>query len=147
MGLEAALTLVLFVDASRIDVRALHRELDVPARLLGIGLPLTIAAGTLVALALLSSLSFAEALVLAIVLAPTDAALGRAVVTCGAHRHDRPLGLRARLSARPLTDRYAAWYEAHPLVPMERVEVRADPWRCVTPRPPTLDREPGGGGA
>ena len=52
-----------------------------PARLLGIGLPLTIAAGTLVALALLSSLSFAEALVLAIVLAPTDAALGQAVVT------------------------------------------------------------------
>ena len=80
-AVEAALTLVLFVDASRIDVRALRRELDVPARLLGIGLPLTIAAGTLVALALLSSLSFAEALVLAIVLAPTDAALGQAVVT------------------------------------------------------------------
>ena len=65
----------------RINVRELRRELDVPARLLGIGLPLTIAAGTLVALGLLPALTVAEALVLAIVLAPTDAALGQAVVT------------------------------------------------------------------
>jgi sodium/hydrogen antiporter len=78
---EGALTLVLFADASRIDMRALRKEIDVPARLLGIGLPLTIAAGTLVALGLLPALSFVEALVLAIVLAPTDAALGQAVVT------------------------------------------------------------------
>ncbi len=78
---EGALTLVLFADASRIDLRALRKEVDVPARLLGIGLPLTILAGTLVALGLLPVLTFAEALVLAIVLAPTDAALGQAVVT------------------------------------------------------------------
>ena len=54
------------------------------------------------------------------------------------------------LSARPLTDRYAAWYEAHPRVPMERVEVRADPWRCAAPLPHTPEaagREPGGEGA
>ena len=43
---EATLTLVLFADASRIDLRLLRREVDVPVRLLGIGLPLTIAAGT-----------------------------------------------------------------------------------------------------
>ena len=78
---EVALALVLFADASRIDLRALRREVDIPVRLLGIGLPLTIAAGTLVALGLLPALTFAEALVLAIVLAPTDAALGQAVVT------------------------------------------------------------------
>ena len=78
---EGALTLVLFADASRIDLRRLRKEVDVPARLLGIGLPLTILVGTLVALGLLPALSFAEALVLAIVLAPTDAALGQAVVT------------------------------------------------------------------
>jgi hypothetical protein len=38
---EATLALVLFADASRIDVRALRGELSVPLRLLGIGLPLT----------------------------------------------------------------------------------------------------------
>src|SRR5262249_13783326 len=42
---EVTLTLVLFADASRIDLRALHKELALPARLLGIGLPLTIVAG------------------------------------------------------------------------------------------------------
>src|SRR5579862_9823579 len=45
---EATLAVVLFTDASRIDLRALRNEYTVPARLLGIGLPLTIAAGTLV---------------------------------------------------------------------------------------------------
>jgi sodium/hydrogen antiporter len=78
---EATLALVLFSDASRIDLRALRDGYAVPARLLGIGLPLTIAAGTLVALVVLPRLSPAEALVLAIVLAATDAALGQAVVT------------------------------------------------------------------
>src|SRR5580765_7852209 len=39
---EATLTVVLFSDASRIDLRTLRREYAVPARLLGIGLPLTI---------------------------------------------------------------------------------------------------------
>jgi NhaP-type Na+/H+ or K+/H+ antiporter len=78
---EATLAFVLFADASRIDIRALRREATVPARLLGIGLPLTIVAGALVALPLFRSLPFVEALVLAVVLAPTDAALGQAVVT------------------------------------------------------------------
>ena len=78
---EATLTLVLFTDASRIDLRLLRREIALPVRLLGIGLPLTIAAGTVVAAAVLTRLTWAEALVLAIVLAPTDAALGQAVVT------------------------------------------------------------------
>jgi NhaP-type Na+/H+ or K+/H+ antiporter len=78
---EATLTLVLFSDASRIDLGALRREVALPARLLGIGLPLTIAAGTVIAVLLFTQLSWLEALVLAIVLAPTDAALGQAVVT------------------------------------------------------------------
>ena len=46
---EATLALVLFCDASRIDLGELRRELGVPLRLLGIGLPLTIALGALVA--------------------------------------------------------------------------------------------------
>jgi sodium/hydrogen antiporter len=72
---------VLFADASRIKMRVLRREYAVPLRLLGIGLPLTIAVGALLAAAVLTQLSVAEAVVLAVVLAPTDAALGQAVVT------------------------------------------------------------------
>jgi NhaP-type Na+/H+ or K+/H+ antiporter len=78
---EATLTLVLFADASRIDMSALRRGYAVPARLLGIGLPLTIVAGAALAAAIYGQLSPAEAVVLAVVLAPTDAALGQAVVT------------------------------------------------------------------
>ena len=78
---EATLTLVLFADASRIKMGALRHEYSVPVRLLGIGLPLTIGLGTLLAALLFTNLMTIEALVLAIVLAPTDAALGQAVVT------------------------------------------------------------------
>jgi NhaP-type Na+/H+ or K+/H+ antiporter len=78
---EATLTLVLFGDASRISLPALRSEFAVPARLLGIGLPLTIAAGTLVGVGVLPGVSLLEALVLSIMLACTDAALGQAVVT------------------------------------------------------------------
>jgi sodium/hydrogen antiporter len=78
---EATLALVLFADASRIDVRALRGELSVPLRLLGIGLPLTLLAGFVVALVVFPKLAWPEALLLAVILAPTDAALGQAVVT------------------------------------------------------------------
>ncbi|MEM1418197.1 MAG: cation:proton antiporter, partial [Myxococcota bacterium] len=78
---ELTLVLVLFADASRIDTRALRRELGLPVRLLGIGLPLTIAAGLGAGLLLFPGLGVWEALVLAAVLAPTDAALGQAVVS------------------------------------------------------------------
>ncbi len=78
---EATLAVVLFSDSSRIDLRALRREASLPVRLLGIGLPLTIALGALVALALFGSFSLSEALVLGVILAPTDAGLGSAVVT------------------------------------------------------------------
>jgi NhaP-type Na+/H+ or K+/H+ antiporter len=78
---EATLVVVLFTDASRIDLRALRHEYSVPARLLGIGLPLTIVVGTVVGGWVLPNVTWAEAAVLAVVLAPTDAALGQAVVT------------------------------------------------------------------
>ena len=78
---EATLAVVLFSDASRIDLKALRQTLGIPARLLGIGLPLTILAGFVVGVALLGDLAWPEALLLAIILAPTDAALGQAVVT------------------------------------------------------------------
>lgn len=78
---EATLTLVLFADAARIDLRELRRNYHLPLRLLGIGLPLTIVTGVLAALVVFPGLNVGEALVLAIVLAPTDAALGEAVIT------------------------------------------------------------------
>jgi len=78
---EATLAVVLFADASRINLPALRRGVAVPVRLLGIGLPLTIAAGLAAALVLVADLEWPEALLLAVVLAPTDAALGQAVVT------------------------------------------------------------------
>jgi NhaP-type Na+/H+ or K+/H+ antiporter len=91
---EATLTVVLFSDASRIDLHALRSAVATPVRLLGIGLPLTIIAGFLAALALLRGLGWPEALVLAIVLAPTDAALGQAVVTS----RRLPVGIRQSLN-------------------------------------------------
>ncbi|UJA19552.1 sodium:proton antiporter [Thermoleophilia bacterium SCSIO 60948] len=78
---EATLAIVLFSDASRIDLRQLRPQVGVPVRLLGIGLPLTIIAGTLLAAVVFESMSFGEALILGVILAPTDAALGQAVVT------------------------------------------------------------------
>ncbi len=78
---EATLAVVLFADASRIKLRVLRREYAVPLRLLGIGLPLTIAIGALLAAAMFAPLNAGEAVVLAVLLAPTDAALGQAVVT------------------------------------------------------------------
>lgn len=77
---EATLVLVLFTDAARIDLRVLRRELTLPTRLLGIGLPLTIVAGTVAGLLVVPGLGVAGAALLATVLAPTDAALGQAVV-------------------------------------------------------------------
>jgi sodium/hydrogen antiporter len=78
---EATLALVLFCDASRIDLGQLRLQVGVPVRLLGIGLPLTIALGAVAGAAIFGQLSVEEALILSIVLAPTDAALGQAVVT------------------------------------------------------------------
>ena len=78
---ESTLALVLFTDASRIDLRRLRRELAVPVRLLAIGLPLTIVAGVGAALLTLPGLAVVEAALLAIAVAPTDAALGAAVVS------------------------------------------------------------------
>ena len=78
---ELTLVLVLFTDAARIDVSCLRREGSLPTRLLGIGLPLTIAFGAVVAVTLFPELGWIEALLLASILAPTDAALGQAVVS------------------------------------------------------------------
>lgn len=78
---EATLAVLLFVDAARIDCRQLVRNLALPARLLGIGLPLTVAATTVLVGLLAPDLGWAAAALVAAILAPTDAALGQAVVS------------------------------------------------------------------
>jgi NhaP-type Na+/H+ or K+/H+ antiporter len=78
---ELTLVILLFTDASRIDTRSLARELGFPVRLLGIGLPLTILLGTVVGKMLFPVFSWWEAALLSAILAPTDAALGQAVVS------------------------------------------------------------------
>jgi NhaP-type Na+/H+ or K+/H+ antiporter len=78
---ELALAIVLFSDAARIDIRSLRGNASLPGRLLGIGMPVTIALGMAAGAAFLTELEFWEAAIVAAVLAPTDAALGQAVVS------------------------------------------------------------------
>jgi sodium/hydrogen antiporter len=77
---EVTLALVLFVDASRINVRELKADAALPVRLLGIGLPLTIGLGCIVAAGLYRSTGLWVAALIAAAVAPTDAALGAPVV-------------------------------------------------------------------
>ncbi len=76
---EATLVVLLFADATRIDLRLLGKQYALPARMLGIGLPLTVVLGTAL-IWLVLDISVWEAALIAAVLSPTDAALGQAVV-------------------------------------------------------------------
>jgi NhaP-type Na+/H+ or K+/H+ antiporter len=78
---ELTLALILFADASTVPLRAARDDALLPLRLLGIGLPLTIALGTLAAHWIFPATSWWEAALISSILAPTDAALGMAVVT------------------------------------------------------------------
>ncbi|MFI8770156.1 cation:proton antiporter [Streptomyces sp. R-07] len=79
--LEAALALVLFTDAMTVRPRDLRSGGFLPVRLLGIGLPLSIGAGWLLAWPLLPGLTVWELALVGAVLAPTDAALGKTAMT------------------------------------------------------------------
>ena len=81
---ELTLILVLFSDAARIDLKRVRRDHNLPARMLLIGLPLVILAGTAVAKVMFPAFSIWEAALLAALLAPTDAALGQSVVSAKA---------------------------------------------------------------
>ncbi|WP_328861401.1 cation:proton antiporter [Streptomyces sp. NBC_00306] len=78
---EAALALVLFTDAMTVRRRHLRSEGFLPLRLLAIGLPLSIAAGWLLAWPLFPGLTVWEFALLGAILAPTDAALGKAAAS------------------------------------------------------------------
>jgi NhaP-type Na+/H+ or K+/H+ antiporter len=77
---EITLALVLFSDASRVNLGALRHDAGVPSRLLFVGLPLTVALGCAVALAVFSGVDGWLALVIAASVAPTDAALGAPIM-------------------------------------------------------------------
>lgn len=77
---ELTLALVLFTDAASADLGVLKKAEALPIRLLGVGLPLTIALGFVVGWAVFPDMPLLHIAILATMLAPTDAALGQAVV-------------------------------------------------------------------
>ena len=78
---ELTLALLLFTDASTVRLARLKEDAGFPARLLMIGLPLTLVLGTLLARLLAPSLAWPMAALIATILAPTDAALSLPVVS------------------------------------------------------------------
>lgn len=77
---EIALVLLLFCDASRVDLGLLRKEKSLPLRLLGPGMLVTIGLGTLAATLIFPGLGWWEAALLATILAPTDASLGQVII-------------------------------------------------------------------
>jgi len=78
---DLALALILFIDAANADMSILKRQFRIPSRMLLLGLPGVIALGFGFAVLLFDGLSLYEAAILATMLAATDAALGKAVIT------------------------------------------------------------------
>jgi NhaP-type Na+/H+ or K+/H+ antiporter len=74
------LTVILFVQASRLDLGRVLRRGLLSFRLIVVGLPLTLALGALTAAALLPVLPWWEAVCVAAILAPTEVALIEALV-------------------------------------------------------------------
>ena len=79
--LQVTLALLLFTDAASLHPASWRKDAALPARLLGIGLPLTIGVGWLIATLLFDGLGLWEAAIIGAIVAPTDAALGKAVIS------------------------------------------------------------------
>ena len=93
--IDVTLALFLFVDAASANLSVLRRNLCIPGRMLLLGLPVSIVLGGSLAAVLFPLLSIYEAAMLGVMLAATDAALGKAVVT----NQSVPAHLREGLSA------------------------------------------------
>jgi NhaP-type Na+/H+ or K+/H+ antiporter len=78
---EATLALVLFSDAATINSSNWRKEAPIPGRLLSWGLLLTIVFGTAAAMVIFTDIDLWAAGLIAVILAPTDAALGQAVIS------------------------------------------------------------------
>ena len=78
---ELTLAIVLFTDAANANVSVLRQSNAIPIRLLLIGLPLTLLCGWAFGMLIFNDMPWLEVAILSTVLAPTDAALGKAVVS------------------------------------------------------------------
>jgi len=78
---ELTLAVVLFTDSAKANIPTIRRFESIPARLLLIGLPLVILIGFAVGLLVFPNLGWVQVALLATMVAPTDAALGKAVVS------------------------------------------------------------------
>ncbi len=78
---ELTLAIVLFTDAANVNFKVLRHSNWLPTRLLLIGLPLCLLSGWGFGLLLFDDMPWLEVAILATIVAPTDAALGKAVVT------------------------------------------------------------------
>lgn len=78
---ELTLVIVLFNDAANTNWQVLLANRQLPIRLLLIGLPLTLLCGALFGHWIFPDLPLLEMAILSTILAPTDAALGKAVVS------------------------------------------------------------------
>jgi len=78
---DLTLALILFIDAANAETSVLRRQFRIPARMLLLGLPGSILLGFGVALVLFDGITLFEAAILATMLAATDAALAKPVIT------------------------------------------------------------------
>ena len=92
---DITLALILFIDAANSNTSVLRSAFRIPTRMLLLGLPGSIALGSLVSWLLFDSLSVYECAILGTILAATDAALGKAVIT----NPDVPAALREGLNS------------------------------------------------
>lgn len=77
---QIALIAILFTDASSISLKNFFKVYTWPVRMLFIGLPLTMLMGTFAAIPLFPEFDWIALAIMALILSPTDAALGQAVV-------------------------------------------------------------------
>jgi NhaP-type Na+/H+ or K+/H+ antiporter len=92
---DITLALILFIDAANADLNILSRNIKIPRRMLLIGMPLVIALGVFFGWVLFPGVSIYELCILATMLAATDAALGKGVIT----NMDVPARVREGLNA------------------------------------------------
>lgn len=78
---DLTLALILFNDAATANISVLKSQFQIPSRMLLLGFPGAIVLGFVLAVLLFNGLSVYEAAILATMLAATDAALAKAVIT------------------------------------------------------------------
>lgn len=91
---EITLALVLFTDSANTNLTTLAQIKSIPTRLLLVGLPLTLVLGMGVGYLIFDDLSLLELALLSTMLAPTDAALAKSIVT----NEDVPDSIRESLN-------------------------------------------------